>query len=73
MGTTLDMSAAGVTMLHLGTLHPAETVGVAVLALGPIVALACCVVATVRKERRLAAEEEEGERTPAKLGSGSAS
>ena len=62
MGTSPDMSAVSGVAFHLGTMHPGETVGVLVLALGPIAALGFCVLATVRKERRVA--EEEGEADP---------
>jgi uncharacterized membrane protein len=45
--------------LHLGALHPMETVAMAALALGPFVILAVVVTVVSRRDRRTDADEED--------------
>jgi hypothetical protein len=52
--------AAMVLPLHLGALHPMETVAMAALALGPFVILAVVVSVVSRRDRRAQADEEAG-------------
>jgi hypothetical protein len=57
----MEATAVPLQPLHLGALHPVETLAMAVLALGPFVILAVVVTVVSRRDRRADAEARHGE------------
>lgn len=55
--------AAQVVALHLGALHPMETLAMAALALGPFVILAVVVALVSRRDRRAASDRLDAQAT----------
>ncbi len=55
--TGLVISPPALEPLHLGALHPVETLAMAVLALGPFLILAAVVTVVSRRDRRAEARE----------------